>query len=48
MKIQSITLDSNYFGREINEYVEVRNILPTDVINITQKDNFTTLWYWGI
>lgn len=48
MKIQSITFDSYYFGDEINDYIEVKKILPTDIINITQTDNFTTLWYWGL
>jgi hypothetical protein len=46
-QIKKLTSDSNYFLEDINTLIKELNIKETDVINITENDSFTTLWYWG-
>lgn len=41
------SIDSNYFEDEINKFMEDNCIDRRSVINITERNGFTTLWYWG-
>jgi len=44
-EIKSKTIDSYYFEKDIKEFMD-ENIHPDLVISITERNGFTTLWYW--
>lgn len=46
MKIKHKIIDSNYFELEIETFIKDNKISKANVINITQGNGFTTLWYW--
>lgn len=46
MKIKSITIDKQYFEEDIEDKMKGRSVKKSNIINVTQDENFTTLWYW--
>ena len=45
--IKKKTIDKNYFIKEIDVFMTNERIFMTHVINITEDNGWTTLWYWG-
>ena len=46
MNIKRITIDKRYFQEDIKHCLKQNGVKKKQILNITEDENFTTLWYW--
>ncbi|HMB62828.1 MAG TPA: hypothetical protein VKN36_07130 [Eudoraea sp.] len=45
--IMAKTVHSCFFKQQIGQFIEKNNLQIEDVIGISSRGDYTTLWYWN-